>query len=219
MKRAPVIELQERGRGFMGKKGLRNLRNSGNVPVNWVKKDGSAQSAYMSEKDFVTFFKGTGYNSNAVVELKASFASGAGILKQVSFKHMTNKIEHVEFAELDKRSSVKVNIPVKTEGESEPGTVVEIALKELTVECMPTAIPESVTVDVSEMKNNDVLHISELKLPSGVKAVGEPETGVVTCFIPQEVSLEPAVEEAVAEEASADAAAEEAKPEGEEQAG
>jgi len=55
-------------------------------------------------------------------------------------------------------------------------------------------MPEYITVDVSAMELNDVLHLKDIKLPNGVKTKVPAETSLVAVHIPKEQSDVAAVE-------------------------
>ena len=51
-------------------------------------------------------------------------------------------------------------------------------LKEVTITCLPKDLPESIEVDLGELKAGDVVYLSDIKLPKGVEipalALGGP---------------------------------------------
>jgi LSU ribosomal protein L25P len=74
--------------------------------------------------------------------------------------------------ELDKE--VQVTIPVETVGRAKGvvlGGKLEILQERVMVRCLPTMIPDSVVVDVTELEINGKVLVDQLVLPEGVKAV------------------------------------------------
>ena len=106
---------------------------------------------------------------------------------------------------------------VKTEG----GAVSHVIM-EVEVECLPKNIPQFIEVDLSEMHLNDIIHLTDLKLPEGVEIlalkhgdVEEHDTAVANIHIRKVIEEEPEVEEAVEGEEAAEGEGEEsAKDEG-----
>jgi len=49
--------------------------------------------------------------------------------------------------------------------------ILEHVIRELQVECLPTAIPEKIEVDVTNLKIGDAVHIKDIKLPEGIKVL------------------------------------------------
>jgi large subunit ribosomal protein L25 len=94
------------------------------------------------------------------------------------------------------------------------GGVLEHVTREVTVEALPTEIPENITVDVSAMEISDTINLASVSVPSGVKLMAEdPEEITIATLSPPRVEEEPEPE--VEEEAELVGEGEEA-PEGEE---
>jgi large subunit ribosomal protein L25 len=78
--------------------------------------------------------------------------------------------------------------------------VLEHVTREVTVEALPTEIPDRIVADVSTMEINDTLQLSALVVPEGVTLVAEdPEEVTIATLSPPRVEEEP--EPAVEEEA------------------
>jgi LSU ribosomal protein L25P len=67
-------------------------------------------------------------------------------------------------------------------------------LHELTVECLPTAIPDKIVVDISHLDLGDSLHVRDIKVPEGVKIKDRPEETVCTVVAEEEEKVEGAEE-------------------------
>jgi len=99
--------------------------------------------------------------------------------------------------------------------------VLEHVTREVTVEALPTAIPDRIVADVSAMEINDTLAASALVMPEGVTLVAdEPDEVTIATLSPPRVEevAEPEVEEEaelVGEEGEAPAAEEGGEGEGE----
>ena len=94
------------------------------------------------------------------------------------------------------------------------GGVLEHVTREITVEALPTEIPEQITVEVSQMEINDTINLAAVPIPSGVKLMAEePEEITIATLSPPRVEEEPEPE--VEEEAELVGEGEEV-PEGEE---
>ncbi len=66
------------------------------------------------------------------------------------------------------------------------GGLLETMLRTIRVACLPRDLPDSITVDVSELTIGHSVHVSELKLPNGVTAMNPPELPVFSVFAPKE---------------------------------
>ncbi len=116
------------------------------------------------------------------------------LFKNVAYEPSTNKPMHVDLYALDMTGSIRVPVEIKLMGTSigvkEQGGLLNQTLRELEIECAANSIPDHIEVDVSELNLNDSLHVSDLKLPSGVKAMTAPERTIVTVNAPKEEKVE-----------------------------
>ena len=126
---------------------------------------------------------------------------------------------HVSFQELTKGQKTTVNVPVKIVGDSvgvKDGGTISIVSETLALNVLPTKVPASIEVDVTELKMGDHLSAKDIKLPEGAEynQSVDLETNVVFCNHPQKIVAEATAEVAETEvaDAPADAApAEESK--------
>jgi len=124
------------------------------------------------------------------------------LVKEVQYDHLGMEVIHVDFARVSLDEKVKVTIPVELKGTPKgeaDGGVLQQILNTLEVECLVTEIPDAIRHNVSEMALNDVVHIKDLKLPAGVKALQDEELIVATVKEILEVVVTPAAEEGAAE--------------------
>ena len=126
-------------------------------------------------------------------------------LQRVSAKDVLVKIVPLHFINEEKSSGVK------------EGGVVNHTMTQVEVRCEARALPEFIEVDLADFAMNDILHLSQIKLPKGVLLSIDPTTGdhdhPVVSVHPPRVEVEPEPEEELEAEASADG--EEAQAEGE----
>src|SRR4051812_31621299 len=120
------------------------------------------------------------------------------LVKEVQYDHLGIDVIHVDFARvsLDERVEVTVQIELKGEPNTDEGGVVTQVINELEVECLVTDIPDKIVVNIADMKLDDQIAISDLKLPAGVTTKLEPEQVVVTFKEVEEEAAAPAEGEA-----------------------
>ncbi|MBC7289443.1 MAG: 50S ribosomal protein L25, partial [Armatimonadetes bacterium] len=97
---------------------------------------------------------------------------------------------------------VEVTVPVVAVGEArgvKAGGILEQLVHELTVRCLPTAVPPHIEVDVSQMEIGDTLHVSDISPPEGVAILEAPNTAVVHVAAPRVAEELAAAAEAGAE--------------------
>ncbi len=124
------------------------------------------------------------------------------LIKEVQYDHLGLEVIHVDFARVSLDEKVKVTVPVELKGTPKgeaDGGVLQQILATLEVECLVTEIPDAIRHNVSEMAKDEVLHIKDLKLPSGVKAMQDGDLIVATVKEILEVAPAAATEEGPAE--------------------
>jgi len=123
------------------------------------------------------------------------------LLKNVQATPVAHHLLHLDFLEVNVREKVQVEVEVvsvgEPQGEREGGTL-QIVSRQVSVECLPGNIPESIEVDVSEMGVGDSIHASDIKLPPGVELLTDPDE---TLFTMAGAMREEAAEEEEAAEA------------------
>ena len=116
---------------------------------------------------------------------------------------------HVDFMRLGEGATIRVNIPIHVRNaESSPGVkrggTVSIVTHSIEVRCRADAIPTGIEVDVGALDINHSRHLSDIKLPEGVRAVSGRDITLVTVVPPSGYAEEM---KAAAEAAAAAAAA------------
>ena len=86
-------------------------------------------------------------------------------------------VQHVDLMRVRMDEEIRMTVPLHFEGEErcpgvKTGGTLLRGMSDLEVECLPKDLPEYIAVDVSDMQIDDVIHLSEVKMPAGVTLVG-----------------------------------------------
>jgi large subunit ribosomal protein L25 len=141
------------------------------------------------------------------------------VIKEQQLHPVRGDVVHLDCLEVRLDEEIQAEVAVELEGADQApgvreGGVLEHVTREITVEALPTAIPEQITVDVSQMEINDTISLATIAIPSGVKLMAdEPEEITIATLSPPRIEEEPEPE--VEEEAELVGEGEEV-PEGEE---
>lgn len=114
---------------------------------------------------------------NALFSLKsedAALNNSVVLMKDVSIHPVSQKPIHVDFYAIDLNKTIRVFVEVKLDGKPiglAEGGLLNVVTREVEVECLPTAIPESLIVDVSGLGVGQAIHVSDLNLPAGIKMI------------------------------------------------
>lgn len=147
---------------------------------------------------------GSGAGENVLISLALdgeSEQSRTVILKALQRDPVRGGPLHADFLEVSMQRKIKVQIPVRLVGEAIgvklKGGLLEQHLREVSVECLPGAIPSHIQVDISHLDLGHGIHVRELTVGGDIKVLEDPARPVVTVLV-QRVAAEGAA--AVAEE-------------------
>jgi large subunit ribosomal protein L25 len=122
---------------------------------------------------------------------------------------------HADLKRIDLTKRIRVSIPLGTTGEAKgvktQGGLLEVITRAAEIECLPDEIPESFTVDVTELLIGQSKRFSDLALTGSMKLIGAPETVIAHIVTMRAEEVKPAAEVAPTAEAAATPAA--AEPE------
>jgi large subunit ribosomal protein L25 len=80
---------------------------------------------------------------------------------------VTDKIIHVDFSRISTDRKIDIKVPIKFIGEpygvKTQGGIAEYDMRELTVRCFPSDIPDEINIDVSSLKIGDSIRVKDLK--------------------------------------------------------
>ena len=134
------------------------------------------------------------------------------VLKEFQGHPLKEEWVHVDFLEVAPDKKIKVQIPVRLQGQSpgeKLGGIVNHVAKFLDVECLPGNIPNQLSVNLEEVQLGQVVHVSDLELPQGVACFNNPGNAVVSVYIEKVKEEEVPEEGEVSEEEGAKAPDEE----------
>jgi large subunit ribosomal protein L25 len=193
-----TVQMAVKVRSEMGSRANKRLRDGGEVPGVIYGKKEKVTPITLARRELVQHLAlGT-----HVFTLSVEGSSENVLVKDVQYDHLGKHVIHVDFARVSLDERVQVTVPIELKGtpngEAEGGVLQQI-LAELEIECLVLEIPDAIRHSVADMELDSVLHVSDLKLPPGVKAMQDDELIVATVREVQE-----AVTAAVAEEGAAE---------------
>lgn len=188
-----TIELRNKtGKGI-----ARRLRQQGKVPGVVYGKGIEPVAVATTAKELAAAIGGEGGHNN-LITLKGALEGTVVIVSELSRGALKRNLEHVDFHKISLTDKVHVTVKLNVLGSSKgvrDGGLLDHAMHELKVECLPTQIPEHIDVDVTDLAIGHSIHVSELAVPAGVKVLENPKATVVSV-------LGRAKEEAAAEAAA-----------------
>ena len=186
--------LKAAPRTEFGSRTSRRLRRDGFVP-GVVYAGGSEARAFQVAEREVRHVLAAG---QALFDLELEGAKSVPVVvKDQQLHPVRGSLEHIDLQEVKLDEAIQAEVAVELEGtETAPGVkeggVLEHVTREVTVEALPTEIPERLVADVSAMEINDTLQLSSVPVPDGVKLVAEDlEEVTIATLSPPRVEEEP----------------------------
>lgn len=180
-----------------GKGIARQLRRSGKVPA-VLYGEGECLLLTLDPATVIKILRSHA-GSTALVSLSvtgaASRPSRTAILRDYQVDPVSGELLHVDLFEISMNKAIRVKVPVSMVGGTPAGVkeggVLHHNLRELHIECLPSAMPDSIEVDASNLAIGQGLHIKELARVEGVKFLDDADQMVVSVAAPiSEAKLE-----------------------------
>jgi large subunit ribosomal protein L25 len=194
--------LKAAPRSDFGSRTSRRLRREGLVP-GVVYSGGAESRAFQAPEREIRNVLGEGA---ALFDLEIEGGKAVPVVVKEQQHHpVRGSLQHIDLQEVRLDEAIQADVVIELEGaDSAPGVkgggVLEHVTREVTVEALPTEIPDRIVADVSTMEINDTLQLSALVVPEGVTLVADdPEEVTIATLSPPRVEEEP--EPAVEEEA------------------
>ena len=175
-----ALELRSR----TGKNICRQLRKDGRLPGIVYGKGIDPVPVTLDPKDLGSILAGEGGQNTLLTvkgggELNGSMVIIADILRESLKRTML----HVDLHKLNMNEKVRVDVPLALVGSAagvKEGGLLDFAHHTIEIECLPAQIPERIEVDITDLNIGQSIHVSDLKLPSGAKAVLEGRVSLVS---------------------------------------
>jgi large subunit ribosomal protein L25 len=201
--------LKREGRG---KNEARRLRAAGRIPavVYGARRDGGAPEGVPVAVDPKALLRilHSDSGANTLISLKLEGQESRVMVKEYQLDPVTHQLLHADFYQLAMDKAIIVTVPIVVKGESkgvkQQGGLLDFVTRDIEVECLPTNIPENITVDVSELMLHESIRVRDLPVDPKWRAISEGDTMLVHIVMPK-AEEEPAA--ATADAAAATAAA------------
>ncbi len=182
----------------LGTRPSRRLRRSGHIPGVVYGLGGDSVAVAVDARDLRSALN-TDAGLNALLTLEVDGDRQLSLVKELQHHPVRNEVIHVDFIRVDADVAVEVEVRLVLEGEAtqvnnEDGVVDQAAFT-VRVLAKPEAIPNELTIDISEMTMGDTLRTADIDLPDGVELAGDPEELVASTSIAVIEIEEPEVDE------------------------
>ena len=176
----------------------REMRRKGKIPANYYYQGEANQNLAIDKKTFNQAIN----SGQHVFEIDLNGKTIYVMIKDAQYHPVLEEVIHVDLMRVRRTEKMTFSIPILLEGEavgvSEGGLVTHVTTS-IEIECLPTDVPESITLDISELELHSAVTAAELPLSEDVVLISPEETTIATCN-PPKAEVEPEPEEIEGEE-------------------
>ena len=128
----------------------------------------------------------------SILEMDLDGKSERVLLRDFQMHPYKPQVLHIDFQRVAEDEAIHMRVPLHFVGEENSpavklnAAIISHVLSQVDVACLPRDLPEFIEVDLSGIKSTDVLKVSDLRMPAGVKPVlrGKENPVVVTVSVP-----------------------------------
>ncbi|MFW9604293.1 MAG: 50S ribosomal protein L25/general stress protein Ctc [Trichlorobacter sp.] len=176
-------KLQVEIRIATGKGASRKLRSAGCIPGVVYGRGMEPIAVSVTPKALEAAIAGEGGINNLItLECSGDLNSAVVIVADLQRDALKRLPEHVDFHRVNMHEKVRISVPVTLLGTAagvKEGGLLDFAHHTLHIECLPTAIPEHIEVDIANLTIGHSIHVSDITFPAGVKCLDHADVPVV----------------------------------------
>jgi large subunit ribosomal protein L25 len=191
------FEIGAEVRTQAGKGAARQFRRKGRVPAVLY---GQGECTLLTlDPKTLAMILGSHAASTSLITLRIEGGSSkkerTALLRDFQQDPVTGEVLHVDLFEISMDKAIRVKVPISTIGGTPAGVkeggVLHHNLRELHIECLPSALPDQIEVDASALKIGQGIHVRELTRREGVRYLDEGDQMVISVAAPMsEAKLE-----------------------------
>ena len=166
-------------RSSRGKNEARRTRREGQIPSVVYGGHQDPVSISVNPREIMRIVRSTtGYNT--IFNLAVGGETTPVMVVDQQVDPIKGTLLHADLKRIDLTKRLRVTVPVHTAGEPKgvkvQGGLLEVVTRSVEIECLPDDIPESFTVDVSELAIGQSKRASDVGVSGSMKLVSSPDT-------------------------------------------
>jgi len=190
------ISLGAVARSAIGKNAIKKIRRDGFVPAILYGRGREALPLSLGRKDLLgALAKGRNVLIDLRITRNGDELSDIVMITEVQQDYLRREILHVDLHQISMTETLEVDVPVTLvgtpEGVAAGGGILEAHLREITVRCLPTQIPDRITVNVTSLAVGDSLHVRDIQVAEGIEVLTPPEGVLAAVVAPKEEAEAP----------------------------
>jgi large subunit ribosomal protein L25 len=130
---------------------------------------------------------------SSILEMEMGGATEKVLLRDFQMHAYKPLVMHIDFQRVDETTRLRKKVPLHFQGEENSPAVktdkcvIAHVATDVEIECLASKLPEFITIDLSGLEKSQTLHLNDLKLPAGIKAVrhGSLNPVIATATLPK----------------------------------
>ena len=122
--------------------------------------------------------------TNTILNLTVGGSTYNAVVKELQRHPVRRNVSHIDFVQIDLSEEITMHVPVHLTGVAKAvvaaGGLVDPAVDSIEVRTTPANVPNEILIDITDLTSESVIHLSDLKLPAGVVAIGDPTMLIAT---------------------------------------
>jgi len=170
---ATKASLKAAPRARSGSGRLKQMRREGWLPSVIYGRGVEAHNLKVDAKTFTELLAHSS-SENILINLDVEGeGTRLAFLQSIQHDPLSGAALHADFLAIDEKTEITAHIPTHLNGEPvgvKAGGILEQYIHALEITCLPNDLPDTLEFDVTHLKEGDSLHISDVKLPAGVRS-------------------------------------------------
>ncbi len=188
-------------RSKQGTGASRRLRNSGKTPGIVYGGSFEPKLVELDHNALWHALKKEAFHAS-ILDMELNGETSKVLLRDYQMHPFKQLVLHIDFQRVEANTVLHMKVPLHYAGEENSPAVkndkclINHVVNEIEVTCLPADLPEFIAVDLSKLESGESLHLNDITLPNGVKAVthGKPNPVLVSVTLPvEEVIAAPVV--------------------------
>ncbi len=194
-------------RSMQGTGASRRLRNSGKTPGIVYGGSGEPKLIELDHNALWHALKKEAFHAS-ILDMELAGQTSKVLLRDYQMHPFKQLVLHIDFQRVEANTVLHMKVPLHYSGEENSPAVkgdkclINHVVNEIEVACLPADLPEFIAVDLSKLESGKSLHLNDIVLPNGVKAIthGKPNPVLVSVTLPvvEEIVAAPVAAEAPA---------------------
>lgn len=176
---ARTSTIQATKRQTKGTRAARKLRAAGQIPGILYGHGEEPLPLTLSEFELRSLLR---HGAHALLEVSVEGKTETVVIKELQYDHLGSAIHHVDFARVSADERITTSVPIVLKGTApgvKAGGVLEHPMHEIEIECAASNLVDQIVVNVNDLQLDGEITVANLTLPTGAKALADPDRTVV----------------------------------------